>query len=108
MSVLMEFENRSAQVAYMTTQNLNPEEPLPDNSTLSFAIPRKNPVVITALWEDGEASGYQVTTSVGAVTPYLVSQDLNLVSCASNASSQVDLLIGRSSTQSRKATVTIP
>lgn len=102
------FVNRAAQVAYMTTQGLNPAEPLPESSTLTFTIPRANPAIITALWngDPSTASGYRVTAPNGGTTEYTDGGDL--ASYANSASSQVDGILGKSASTSRKATVTIP
>jgi hypothetical protein len=104
------FANRAAQVTYMTTQDLSPEEPLPVNSTLSFTIPRKSPAVITALWngDPSVAYGYRVTAPNAGTTDYTLDNNGDLESCANAASSQVDGIIGKSSSSSRKASVTIP
>jgi len=105
--------NRAAQCTYMTTQDLTPGAPLPEGSTLSFTIPRKSPAVITALWHTHEtrgyeAYGYQVTAPNGGTTPYTLDNNGDLPSCANAASSQVDGILGKSASTSRKATVTIP
>ena len=104
------FANRTAQVAYMTTQDLDPAEPLPVDSTLSFVIPRKAPAVITALWngDPSAAYGYRVTAPNAGSTDYNLNNNGDLMSCANAASSQVDGILGKSASSSRKATVTIP
>jgi len=102
--------NRAAQVVYMKTQDLSPAEPLPVDSTLSFTIPRKSPAVITALWngDPSVAYGYAVTAPQGGTTEYNLDNNGDLTSCANGAASQVDGILGKLATTSRKATVTIP
>lgn len=104
------FANRAAQVVYMTTQDLNPAEALPESSTLAFVIPRANPAIITALWngDPSVAYGYRVTAPNGGTTDYTADNNGDLPSCANAASSQVDGILGKSASTSRKATVTIP
>jgi len=104
------FANRAAQVAYMTTQDLDPAEPLPVNSTLSFTIPRKLPAVITTLWngDPSAAYGYRVTAPNAGSTNYTLDNNGDLASCANAASSQVDGILGKSASSSRTASVTIP
>lgn len=102
--------NRAAQCAYMTTQDLNPAEPLPVNTTMDFKNPTVIVATITALWagDPSAAYGYRVSGPRCGTTDYTLDNNGDLAGCANAAASQVDGILGKSASQSRKATVTIP
>jgi hypothetical protein len=112
------FANRKDQVDYMISLGLNSEDPLPANSTLSFAIPRwilskpleeRVSAVITILRNSSlEICGYSVSAPNTETKDYILDNDKDLKSCANSASTQIDNIIGKKASSSRAVTVTIP